>query len=326
MAFGLKPVNKTLTVTSPAVREFAACAETMVNSCVQVILGKREVLKLAIACLLARGHLLIEDVPGVGKTTLAQVLGKVLGLGFQRVQFTADLLPADIVGFSNYQRDSGTFEFHHGPVFTHLLLADEVNRASPKAQSALLEAMEERQVTIDGQTRPLPAPFFVIATQNPLHQTGTFPLPESQLDRFLVRLELGYPGRDAERQLLTGQDRREMLAAIQAVANPEQLSRIQRAVPEVKLSAPLLDYVQALLEFTRNNPMYPTGLSPRAGLALTRCAQAWALMAGRDFVLPEDVQAVLPGVVVHRLGRQDHYERAASQRIVEELVGGVPIP
>ena len=211
-------------------------------------------------------------------------------------------------------------------MFTHLLLADEVNRASPKAQSALLEAMEERQVTVDGHSRPLPAPFFVIATQNPLYQTGTFPLPESQLNRFLMRLELGYPGRDAERELLAGTERREMLETISATATPDDLLRMQQAVLGVKLSGALLDYLQALLEFTRNNSMYPVGLSPRAGLALARCAQSWALMAGRDFVLPEDVQAVLPGVVVHRLARQDEYERAAPQGIVDGLLAGVPIP
>jgi MoxR-like ATPase len=266
-----------------------------------VILGKEQQIKLALACLLARGHLLIEDLPGLGKTTLAQVLAQTLGLGFSRIQFTSDMLPTDILGVSVYDNQTSTFKFHPGPIFHQVILADEINRATPKAQSALLEAMEERQISVEGETRPLPHPFFVIATQNPHHLVGTFPLPESQLDRFLLRLEMGYPDRHAERTLLTGGERRELLLQLQPVLHREQLLALQQHVPQRHLSVPLLDYVQALLDFTRQAPEYPHGLSPRAGLALVRSAQAWALLHGRDHVIPEDVQAVLPGVVTHRL-------------------------
>ena len=305
---------------------YAAQIARIIDVCDEVVVGKRDAITLSLACLLARGHLLLEDLPGVGKTTLAQVLARVLGLEFARVQFTSDLLPADVVGASIYQRDTGGFEFHPGPVFTQVLLADEVNRASPKTQSALLEAMEERQVTVDGHTRLLPEPFFVIATQNPLHQTGTFALPESQLDRFLVRLELGYPGRAAERELLAGRDRREMAAEIRPACDADGVLAMQRCIPRVKLSEALLDYVQALLEYTRAHPTYPVGLSPRAGLALARCAQAWAFIAGRDFAVPEDVQAVLTGVVPHRLGYQSDFEAPPADRIGEELLASVPVP
>ncbi|GAB4298403.1 MAG: AAA family ATPase [Thiohalomonadaceae bacterium] len=267
----------------------------------QIILGKEHPIRLALACLLARGHLLIEDLPGVGKTTLAHVLATTLGLRFNRIQFTSDLLPADILGVSVYERESGEFRFHPGPIFAQLILADEVNRATPKTQSALLEAMEEHQVSSEGETRPLPEPFFVIATQNPANQIGTFPLPESQLDRFLMRIELGYPDAQAERALLAGSDRRELLAGLQPVMTPEQLVQAQAQVRAVKASPALLDYVQALLEYSRRSPHFLTGLSPRAGLALLAGARAWALLDGRDFVLPEDVQAVLPQVVGHRL-------------------------
>jgi MoxR-like ATPase len=266
-----------------------------------VILGKEMQVQLALACLLARGHLLIEDLPGLGKTTLAQVLAQILGLGFSRIQFTSDLLPADILGVSVYDNQTGAFKFYPGPIFHQVILADEINRATPKAQSALLEAMEERQISVEGETRLLPQPFFVIATQNPHHLVGTFPLPESQLDRFLLRIEMGYPDRHAERTLLTSGERRELLTQIQPVLRQEQLLTLQQQVLQVYLSASLLDYVQALLDFTRQAPEYPHGLSPRAGLALVRSAQAWALIQGRDHVLPEDVQAVLPGVVMHRL-------------------------
>ena len=332
-AFGLKPLSKDSSAADAARPSAAsgvtAHAETMgrvVARCGEVVLGKEAAIKLALSCLLARGHLLIEDIPGVGKTTLAHVMARALGLDFQRVQFTSDLLPADILGVSVYQAGNGAFEFHPGPVFTQVLLADEVNRASPKTQSALLEAMEERQVTTDGVSRPLPSPFFVIATQNPLHQTGTFPLPESQLDRFAVRLELGYPGREAERELLAGRDRRAMAANVEPAASPADLAAVQAAVPGIKLADPLLDYIQGLLEFSRTNPAFPAGLSPRGGLALTRCAQAWALMSGRDFVLPEDVQAVLPGIAPHRLAGQDRYDAPSAQRIVDDLLTGVPVP
>jgi MoxR-like ATPase len=267
----------------------------------QVILGKNEQVRLALACLLARGHLLIEDLPGVGKTTLAHVLAKSLGLGFNRIQFTSDLLPGDILGVSVYQRDSGQFQFLPGPVFTQVILADEINRATPKTQSALLEAMEEYQVTADGVTRPLPEPFFVIATQNPSFQVGTFPLPESQLDRFLMRIRLGYPDHAAERELLSGTDRRGLLRDMSPAMSPGELLSAQAQVEQVHVSPPLLDYVQALLAYSREAPYFSTGLSPRAGLALLQSARAWAYLAGRDFVVPEDVRTVLPSVVGHRL-------------------------
>ncbi|MGI9333631.1 MAG: AAA family ATPase [Gammaproteobacteria bacterium] len=297
----------------------------VVDTASEIIVGKSEAIRLAVACLMARGHLLIEDVPGVGKTMLAHVLAKLFGLSFARVQFTSDMLPADILGISVYDRASGAFEFHPGPVFAQLVLADEVNRATPKAQSALLEAMEERQVTQDGQTRQLPEPFFVVATENPLNQIGTFPLPESQLDRFLMRIELGYPHRQAERELLSGRDRREWLAELQPVASANALLAAQSQVPGVHVSEALLDYLQALIAQSRNSPSYATGLSPRAGLAMVRAARAWALLAGRDHALPEDVQAVLPAVVGHRLRPQgaaaagDQSPSAAAAALLEQV-------
>jgi MoxR-like ATPase len=265
----------------------------------EVILGKEEQLKLSLACLLAKGHLLIEDLPGMGKTTLSHALGKVLGLSYNRVQFTSDILPADILGVSVYEKEQ--FVFHPGPVFSQLVLADEINRATPKAQSALLEAMEERQVTIEAQTRPLPKPFFVIATQNPVSQSGTFPLPESQLDRFLMRISLGYPDPQAEMELLNGQDRRAMADQLQQVMSNDQLLTLQQQVSQVHASSSLLEYVQRILQFTRYEAGYSYGLSPRGALALLQAAKAWALVHGREHVIPEDVQAVLPAVVDHRL-------------------------
>jgi len=296
----------------------------IIDAAGQVILGKEAQIRLALACLLARGHLLIEDIPGVGKTTLAHVLARSLGLGFQRIQFTSDMLPADILGVSIYERDSGAFRFHPGPIFAQVILADEVNRATPKTQSALLEAMEEHQVTAEGETRKLPEPFFVIATQNPSEQVGTFPLPESQLDRFLMRIELGYPDRAAERALLSGTDRRDMLAALGPCMTPAELVALQAEAQKVHAAPALLDYVQALVEHTRRSPHFSAGLSPRAALALLHSARAWALIEGRDKVLPEDVQAVLPGVAGHRL-RPAH---DAAQRIDlhATLVSAVPIP
>ncbi|NMG45201.1 AAA domain-containing protein [Aromatoleum toluvorans] len=266
-----------------------------------IILGKERELRLALTCLIARGHLLIEDVPGVGKTTLAHVIARLVGLHFQRIQFTSDLLPADIIGVSIFDREAGSFRFHPGPIFSQLILADEINRATPKTQSALLEAMEERQVTADSETHALPEPFFVIATQNPSHQIGTFPLPESQLDRFLLRIRLGYPDRNAERALLMGEDRRELLERQQPVIQPEDLLALQQAAHSITVSARLVDYVQALLASTRHNPELSAGLSPRAGLGLIAAARAWALTDGRDHVLPEDVQTVFPHVAAHRL-------------------------
>jgi MoxR-like ATPase len=285
-----------------------------------IILGKKHQLNLALACLLARGHILIEDLPGVGKTTLAHVMAKILGLEYSRIQFTSDLLPADILGVSIFDREAGTFQFHPGPIFSQVILADEINRATPKAQSALLEAMEEHQVSIEGETRPLPAPFFVIATQNPTYQVGTFPLPESQLDRFLMRIELGYPNKTAERALLTGEDRRDLLDKLQPCLQPEQLLAIQNNVGQVHASDGLLDYLQVILDFTRRNADFVSGLSPRAGLALLHCAKAWALMDGRNHVLPEDVQTVLPYVVAHRLKPAADTQAWSNNEIARQLL------
>jgi len=275
--------------------------QQLLDSANQIILGKPHQVRLALCCLLARGHLLIEDIPGVGKTTLAHTLAKLLGLNYQRIQFTSDILPADIIGASVFDAKNHEFKFHPGPVFNQMVLADEINRATPKAQSALLEAMEEHQVTVEGKTYPLPQPFFVIATQNPSHQIGTFPLPESQLDRFLMRIELGYPDRQAERQLLAGQSRRSLCDALPVQLPPEQLQPIQQAVTQVYVSPALLDYCQAIISFTRDSSEYHCGLSPRAGLALLTAAKAWAFMNQRDAVIPEDLQAVLPAVAGHRL-------------------------
>lgn len=292
----------------------------------QIILGKERALRLALACLMARGHLLIEDIPGVGKTTLGHVLAQSLGLSFQRIQFTSDLLPADILGVSIYERHSGAFKFHPGPIFAQLVLADEVNRATPKTQSALLESMEEHQVTLEGQTRPLPKPFFVVATQNPSYQIGTFPLPESQLDRFLMCIQLGYPNASAERALLSGRDRRELIGALKARMSVEELLHIQAMVPRVRVAPALLDYVQELLVYTREAPDFEMGLSPRAGLALVRSAQAWTLLQGRAHVVPDDVQAVLPGVVGHRLSFAPEQGRDGAPSVAEHLIRCVPIP
>jgi MoxR-like ATPase len=291
----------------------------------QIILGKDRQIALSIACLLARGHLLIEDIPGVGKTTLAHALAQTLGLSYQRIQFTSDLLPADIIGVSIFDRESSVFRFHKGPIFSHLVLADEVNRATPKAQSALLEAMEEHQVTADGQTYPLAAPFFVIATQNPVYQIGTFPLPESQLDRFLMRIDLGYPDPALERQLLMGRDRRDLLSTLGAALTPQQLLLLQTKVATVHASEALLDYVQAVIKFTRTSTLFENGLSPRAAIALLRAAQAWALMHGHSGVLPEDVQAVLPAVVAHRLAPRDNAPLTAAE-IGDKVLKAVAVP
>ncbi|HEX9626807.1 MAG TPA: MoxR family ATPase [Acidiferrobacterales bacterium] len=296
--------------------------DTVISRIGQIVLGKERQARLSLACLLARGHLLIEDLPGVGKTTLAHVLAKVLGLQFQRIQFTADLLPADILGVSIYQADTKNFVFHPGPVFSQLVLADEINRTTPKTQSALLEAMEERQVTADGVTHKLPQPFFVIATQNPHHLIGTFPLPESQLDRFLMRIEMGYPDRAAERALLKGRDRRELVESLQPVISADKLAAMQQLAGRVHVADPLLDYVQNLLDATRRAGEFAEGLSPRAGLSLVAAARAWALLSGRDMVLPEDVQAVAPSVIGHRL------RPASGGRTVDitRLLESVPIP
>lgn len=292
----------------------------------RVILGKEHQMRLCISCLLARGHLLIEDIPGVGKTTLAHALAESLGLSYQRIQFTSDLLPADIIGVSVFDRETSAFRFHKGPVFSQVVLADEVNRATPKAQSALLEAMEEHQVTADGQTYPLAAPFFVIATQNPVYQIGTYPLPESQLDRFLMRIELGYPDATLERQLLMGQDRRDLLAMLAPTLSPQQVLLMQTMVPKVHASDALLDYVQAIVRFTRESPQFEAGLSPRAAIALLRAAQAWALIHGHLGVVPEDVQAVLGAVVGHRLKPKDDSLARNATEVGELVLKAVGVP
>jgi MoxR-like ATPase len=292
----------------------------------QVILGKPRQIRLALTCLLARGHLLIEDLPGVGKTMLAHALAKTLGLQFQRIQFTSDMLPADILGVSIYKRESGEFKFHAGPIFAQMVLADEVNRATPKTQSALLEAMEEQQVTSEGETRPLPVPFFVIATQNPTNQVGTFPLPESQLDRFLMRIQLGYPDALAERGLLSGVDRRDLIATLTPQMDTAELMTLQQQVRQVFVSAALLDYVQAILRHSRESARYVHGLSPRAGLSLLAASRAWALLDGRNAVIPEDIQAVLPGVASHRLQSVQDVLISDGEKLVRELIEAIPIP
>ena len=293
-----------------------------------IVMGKHGQIRLAIACVLARGHLLMEDVPGVGKTTLAHALATSLGLQFKRVQFTNDLLPADIVGVNVFDRNSSNFVFHPGPVFSQVLLADEINRASPKTQSALLEAMEERQVSVDGKPLLLPEPFFVIATQNPQDQIGTFPLPESQLDRFLMCIELGYPDPKSERALLAGQDRRDLLDELEARLTPAELIAAMRKVQEVRVSDSLLDYVQNLLTQSRRAANLAEGLSPRAGLALMRAARAWAMLDGRNHVLPDDVQAVMPAVAGHRLrpAKGGALSYRARAEVVAELMQSVAVP
>ena len=290
-----------------------------------VMVGKAAQVQDCVVCLLAGGHLLIEDVPGVGKTTLAHALARTFGLQFARVQFTSDLMPGDLLGVSVYERGREGFVFHPGPVFTQVLLADEINRASPKAQSALLEAMEEKQVTIEGETRALPWPFFVIATQNPFDQLGTFALPESQLDRFLMRISVGYPDRAAERQLLAGTDRRDMLAGMLPILSPEDLLALQRQVQQVHAAEPLLNYLQDLIAATRSGRWFIQGLSPRAGIAVLRAARAQAFVSGRDYVAPDDIQAILPQTVAHRLVPVGDAGRGAFEQ-VRAMVDAVPLP
>jgi MoxR-like ATPase len=291
-----------------------------------VIVGKPQPVRLALACLLARGHLLIEDVPGVGKTMLAQTLAKVLGLTFSRIQFVSDMLPADVIGVSVFNNREQKFEFHPGPLFSSVVLADEINRATPKAQSALLEAMEERQVSAEGKTYPLPDPFYVIATQNPNDQIGTFPLPESQLDRFLMRIRMGYPDPQSERELFRGEDRRLLLQQTEAVVGPSHLRQLQRVCGQVHVSEALLDYVQALVNATRGVGWLRYGLSPRAGMAWIRAARVWAFLSGRDLVLPEDVQAIAPQILSHRLLGTEHAGVDAGEELAARLLRGVPIP
>jgi MoxR-like ATPase len=297
----------------------------LIDSLNGILLGKEEQIKLALACLFARGHLLIEDLPGMGKTLLSQALAKVLGLSYNRIQFTSDILPADVIGTSIFDKNTGEFRFIEGPLFAQVVLADEINRATPKSQSALLEAMEERQVTAEGVTRPLPEPFFVIATQNPATQTGTFPLPESQLDRFLMRIELGYPEPDAERELLRSGDRRKKLELLEPAVNLESLDVLQVAVDEVRVSDPLIEYVQRLVGYSRRGGEFAYGLSPRGALALLHSARAWALIHDRSHVVPEDVQAVLPSVVEHRLREAADFAGHGGGALAQKLLSSVDV-
>ena len=298
--------------------------EKLLQTAGTIISGKEQQLKLAIACLLGRGHLLIEDLPGMGKTTLAHLLARLFDLQYSRIQFTSDMLPADIIGISIFDKNTSEFRFHPGPVFSQLVLADEINRATAKTQSALLEAMEEKQITMDGNTYPLEEPFFVIATQNPHTQMGTFPLPESQLDRFLMRINLGYPDRKTERDILSGADRRELLKTIKPVFNTKQLLTMQAQIRQVHVSSALLDYVQDILDFSRHSTHFLTGLSPRAGLALLRSAQAWAFIHHREMVIPDDIKAVLASVILHRLVANS--DQNSSEQQIMNLFNEIPIP
>ena len=317
----------TMPATDPKIRNAATeILQRAADNISRIILGKDDQIRLALTCLVARGHLLIEDLPGVGKTTLAHAIAQVMGLEFQRIQFTSDLLPADVLGVAVYDRERAVFEFHQGPIFSNFILADEINRATPKTQSALLEAMEESQVTVDGETRDLPQPFFVIATQNPMHQIGTYALPESQLDRFLMRLHLGFPDRQAERELLQGEERRDMIEHIKPVLDGGQLISIQKQAAGIHVADALLDYVQSLLEFTRNSPIFEFGLSPRGGLALLNSARALALIDGREFVLPEHIKQVLPAVVNHRLVNTSDELDIKKQTAADFITASVPVP
>ena len=298
--------------------------DSIVNQVGRVILGKREQIQIALCCLIAEGHLLIEDIPGIGKTTLAKVLAESLGLEFRRIQCTSDMLPGDILGVSVFEQKTASFKFHPGPIFTQVLLSDEINRATPKTQSALLEAMEERQVTIEGETRPLSRPFFVIATQNPLEQAGTFPLPESQLDRFLIRIEIGYPDRASEKDLLRGGGTQDLIEEIEPLVSPKEVVSFQQKAAAAHVSDALVEYVQDLVDYTRTSPVFHIGLSPRAGLSILRAARSWAFILGRDYVLPEDVQKMLPYVVGHRLRQIDGQGEVAKDELME-LFLSVPL-
>ncbi|MBN1007112.1 MULTISPECIES: AAA family ATPase [Amphritea] len=299
--------------------------EAVIKAVSSVLYGKQEQIKLALTCIFSQGHLLIEDLPGMGKTTLAHALAKVLGLDYQRLQFTSDMLPADILGVTIFDPSSNRFQFHPGPVFTQLLLADEVNRTTPKTQSALLEAMEERRVSLDGQTHPLPSPFFVIATQNPVTQQGTFPLPESQLDRFLMRIELGYPDARAERELLRGGDPRERLQTLAAVISAAELEQITQACSAVKVSDSILDYLQRLIAYSRQAPEFSFGISPRGALALLSASRSWAYIDGRDYVLPEDLQQLLGPVTGHRLRAAEDIGGFGANALIQQLLSQVDV-
>lgn len=311
--------------TDNSIKTLQTEINTAVAAIEKIILGKPVQIRLAVCCLLARGHCLIEDLPGVGKTTLSQTIAQVFGLAFSRIQFTSDLLPADILGVSIFDPEQQSFNFHPGPIFAHFVLADEINRATPKTQSALLEAMEERQITVEGTTRKLEQPFFVIGTQNPLDQSGTFPLPESQLDRFMMKIKLGYPDTDAERALLAGDNPRERLEEISATTNLEQFIEIQQAASNIHCSQPLLHYVQDLIQATRNPGLFVYGISPRAGLAVVRASKAWALMNGRNHVEPGDVKAVFGSVAGHRLTPADQHSKS-TESLIENLLEVTPIP
>jgi MoxR-like ATPase len=299
--------------------------QQIVNQVGHIILGKNPEIRLVLTCLLAKGHLLIEDIPGVGKTTLAQAFAKTMGLDYSRIQFTSDLLPADVVGVSVFDKEKKNFQFHRGPLFGQMVLADELNRATPRTQSALLEAMQERQVSVDGITHRLPEPFFVIATQNQRYHVGTFPLPESQLDRFLMRLHLGYPDVEAERELLIGEDRIEMLHKIPAIITVPKLLEMQSSALQIHISEAILDYVQDLLAASRSNPNQYLGLSPRAGISLIQAAQTWAFCEGREMVLPEDIQAVSGSVLEHRLDPEGSKIKGYGFRATQELIKSVTL-
>lgn len=303
--------------TADSLDSFEESLGSAVAEISRVLYGKEETIKLSLCCLLARGHLLIEDLPGLGKTTLASAVGKVTGLDYRRVQFTSDMLPADLTGFSMLDKETGKFEFQQGPVFCQLLLADEINRSSPKTQSALLEAMEERQVSTDGVSHALPSPFFVIATQNPFSLAGTFPLPESQLDRFLMRISMGYPDSTDERQILAGSDPRSLMDELNVVLDSTELVRLQELVSQVKTSEVVLDYVQRLIEGTRVGGDFVHGISPRGGMALVQCSRAWALISGRNYVTPDDVQAVVAPVFGHRLTNSSSGSQASLEMVKE---------
>ena len=291
----------------------------------QLILGKSAQIRLSLCCLIAEGHLLIEDIPGIGKTTLAKVLAQILGLKFTRIQCTSDMLPGNMLGVSVFDQKSGEFTFHEGPVFTQILLADEINRTTPKTQSALLEAMEEKQVSIEGETRTLPEPYFVVATQNAREHSGTYPLPDSQLDRFLFRISIGYPGREAEYQLLKSGGVTESLSQLKPLIGPQQVLNLQKMARKVRLARNLIEYIQDILDYTRTCGQFVQGLSPRAGLSLARAAQSWAFMQGRKFVIPEDVQAVFPYLAGHRLQKKESLRELGSDELAQ-LIAAVPVP
>ena len=314
-----------LDTTDNSIADFQTDIDRAISTIETIILGKSMQVRLAVCCLIARGHCLIEDLPGVGKTTLSQTIAKALGLEFTRIQFTSDLLPADILGVSIFDPEVRAFKFHPGPIFAHFLLADEINRATPKTQSALLEAMEEKQITVEGATHRLEEPFFVIGTQNPLDQSGTFPLPESQLDRFMMKLSLGYPDQKAERALLSGGNPRELMRQLRPVISIERFLAIQAAVDNVHCSEPLLDYVQLLVQATRNPGLFVYGISPRAGLAIIQASKSWAIMDGRNHAEPGDVQAVFKAIAEHRLTPAEQHSRSTSD-LVADLVDQTPIP